>query len=121
MLIFYLSPSEAALVSGEVDYYEANNQILIDNMTNGFDIYPLHHTTPTRSYLVENKRKFIKAACFAEKGKVVVCGSDHGRAYIFSSSKSTDPQILQHGDCNQMVQTAAVRTQATEMSIYPHK
>ncbi|SJL00816.1 uncharacterized protein ARMOST_04130 [Armillaria ostoyae] len=45
------------------------------------------------------ERSIIKDAVFAEDGQVVVCGSDHGVAYVFSCSNGRKKllQIMYHG------------------------
>ncbi|KAK0460414.1 uncharacterized protein EV420DRAFT_1478197 [Desarmillaria tabescens] len=45
------------------------------------------------------ERSIIKDAVFAEDGQVVVCGSDHGAAYVFSclNGGKKPLQIMYHG------------------------
>ncbi|KAF8579382.1 WD40 repeat-like protein [Ramaria rubella] len=53
-----------------------HNQCVIDNTTDGFDLYWL--------------------VTFGEDGKVIVGGSDHGVAYVFDQVKGTNLDVLQH-------------------------
>lgn len=77
-------------------------------MRNGYDLYPLGRTTPTRSFTIEQSKDFIKSGAFAEKGKVIACGSDHGRVYVFNTAESEPLQILRLGDKGQVIQAVAV-------------
>ncbi|KAF8584563.1 hypothetical protein K439DRAFT_1616650 [Ramaria rubella] len=53
-----------------------HNQCVIDNTTDGFDLYWL--------------------VTFSEDGKAIVGGSDHGVTYIFNQVKGTNLDVLQH-------------------------
>ncbi|KAF8509297.1 hypothetical protein BU17DRAFT_70496 [Hysterangium stoloniferum] len=77
----YNRPLKSAM--GNVDICASIGNVLIDNMGNGFDLYPANHTTPMRTFKVHMQKKLVKAGVFAERGRAVVCGSDHGKAYVF--------------------------------------
>jgi hypothetical protein len=78
-------------------------------MRNGFDLYPPNRTTPTRTFKVDSRRRFVKNGVFAEMEKAVVCGSDHGKIYVFGMGDGKSRQILTHGSAEQMVQAVGVR------------
>ena len=78
-------------------------------MTNGFYIYPPNRTTPIRTFKIDATRRFVRNGVFAEMGKVVVCGSDHGSVYAFRTDDGEPRQILRHGGIGQMVQAVEVR------------
>ncbi|CAA7270443.1 unnamed protein product [Cyclocybe aegerita] len=69
---------------------------IIDNMKTGFDLYTPNRTAPARSF---------DQGVFAEKGKVAVCGSDHGNVYVFGVTSTEPQQILKHGRKEEMIQT----------------
>ncbi|KJA24988.1 hypothetical protein HYPSUDRAFT_53484 [Hypholoma sublateritium FD-334 SS-4] len=78
---------------------------LVDNMADGFDLYPPNRTSAIQKFKVATSRKYVKQAVFAEKGKLAVCGSDHGLAYIFDINLSCIPQRLNHGKGDELIQT----------------
>ncbi|KAJ3517897.1 hypothetical protein NLJ89_g213 [Agrocybe chaxingu] len=77
---------------------------MVDNMKNGFDIYPPSRTSPTKSFSVAATKKYVKQGVFGERGKIAVCGSDHGNAYLFGMSSSEILQVLKHGKKDEMIQ-----------------
>ena len=89
----------------------ATGNLLIDNMTDSFDLYSASRPGPIRFFLVQSTRKYVKGGNFAEGGKAVVCGSDHGKAYLFTISNVKPKQELVHGNRKQMIQTVSVRQQ----------
>ncbi|KAK0505491.1 WD40-repeat-containing domain protein [Armillaria luteobubalina] len=89
------------------------HHLLIDNLMSGFDLYAFLHLSTSRTFPVPMtlERSIIKDAVFAEDGQVVVCGSDHGLAYVFSrSNREKKPlQIMHHGKEHDYLQVVAVR------------
>lgn len=83
--------------------------ILIDNMTDGFDLYPANRSALIRSFLVQSTQKYVKAGVFAEGRRAIVCGSDHGKIYVFGITDTKLKQELLHGTRKQMIQTVMVR------------
>ncbi|KAK0185373.1 hypothetical protein F5146DRAFT_1005361 [Armillaria mellea] len=67
----------------------------------GFNLYMFPHSSTSQMFPVPRtlERSIIKDAVFAEDGQVVVCGSDHGIAYVFSHSNGEKKplQIMHHG------------------------
>jgi len=81
---------------------------VIDNMTSGYELYSINRKTPTRSFEIPNGRHYVRMVKFAEKGAVIVGGSDHGCVYIFKISESEPIQVLYHEKADSMIQTIAV-------------
>ncbi|KAK0482919.1 WD40-repeat-containing domain protein [Armillaria luteobubalina] len=75
--------------------------LLVDNLMSRFDLYTFPHSSTSQTFPVPMTLEcsIIKDAVFAEDGQVVVCGSDHGLAYVFSrSNREKKPlQIMHHG------------------------
>lgn len=83
-------------------------------MNDGFELYPLSGAGSLKTFPVNavNESRYVRYGAFGEKGKVVVCGSHHGRAYVFDatiSGKSEPIQVLKHGTSKDMVQVVTVR------------
>jgi hypothetical protein len=95
--------------SGNVDVDHSQKNIVIDNITTGFDVYPIHRSTPIHSFEVPTARKFVKMAVFGEKGSIVVGGSDHGKVYIFDLKAPQITQTVIHGNPTSLIQAVAVR------------
>ncbi|PPR03094.1 hypothetical protein CVT26_004613 [Gymnopilus dilepis] len=96
---------------GDVSVCSSTGAVAIDNMKNGFDLYPPNRINATSTFVVECTRNFVKKSAFGEAGKVLVCGSDHGAVYIFSPSEGTNPlQILKHGPRSHMIQSVETIT-----------
>ena len=78
-------------------------------MGDGFDLYSVNRSALIRSFPVKSTRKFVKAGVFAEGGRTIVCGSDHGKIYVFGITDTKPKQELLHGNRTQQIQTVAVR------------
>jgi len=87
---------------------QATGNLLVDNMADGFDLYSANRLAPIRSFPVRSTKKFIKSGVFAEGGRAVVCGSDHGKVYVFAIADVQPKQELVHGHRKQMIQTVLV-------------
>lgn len=87
-------------------------------MADGFDLYPPNRTSAIRTFKVATSRKYVKQAVFAEKGKLAVCGSDHGVAYVFDINLSCIPQRLNHGMEDELIQTVEVGPLLTVLYVY---
>ncbi|KAF8516552.1 WD40-repeat-containing domain protein [Hysterangium stoloniferum] len=110
----YNCPLKSAI--GNVDICALSGNVLINNMGNGFDLYPANRTTPMRTFKVQ--KKFVKAGVFAERGKAVVCGSDHGKAYVFGIDNRKLQQILRHKGAEQMIQAVgAMSSQSSQIIV----
>lgn len=83
--------------------------MLIDNVENGYDLRQLDKACPIQTYPMPGQgKKFSRQVAFAEEGKLIVGGSDHGRVYLFDR-KTREPQgTLKHAE-HGMVQMVEVR------------
>jgi hypothetical protein len=81
---------------------------LVDNMTDGFDLYNLSRTVPSKSFVVPTTKQFTKKGVFGEKGNTVVTGSDHGKVYVFAVNKKESIQRLEHRRESVMIQAVEV-------------
>jgi hypothetical protein len=95
--------------SGNLSICPVYGQILVDNMTNGFDLYTLTRTVPSKTFVVPTTKKFTKKAAFGENGHTVVTGSDHGQVYVFAINKTEPMQTLEHGGRSVMIQAVEVK------------
>ena len=86
-----------------------NGNILVDNMTNGFDLYGTSCTAPSRSFVVPTTKIFAKKGVFGDKGNSIVTGSDHGKVYVFAVNKKESMQKLEHGSEKLMIQAVEVK------------
>lgn len=84
------------------------SNLLVDNMRDGFDLYTPGRTVPVRSFRFDSTRKYVKGGVFGEGGKIVICGSDHGKVYVFGVNDEEPNQELTHGNQRQMIQTVQV-------------
>ena len=89
-------------------------------MVDGFDLYPPNRTSAIKKFKVATSKKYIKQAVFAEKGKLVACGSDHGLGYVFDVNLSGIPQRLAHGKGDELIQTVEVSPLLTLLYVYLH-
>ena len=88
---------------------DLQKNIVIDNITTGFDVYPIYRSTPLHSFEVPTTRKYVKMAVFGEKGSVVVGGSDHGKVYIFDLKAPQITRTITHGNPTSLIQVVTVR------------
>lgn len=58
----------------------------------------MDRTSPSCSFDIPNNKRFIKEGRFGENSTVVVCGSDHGKVYVFGVAKGENVQVLKHGN-----------------------
>ena len=83
--------------------------LLVDNLSKGFDLYDLPRSSPSYTFAVPNKKKCVKDGAFAEKASTIVCGTDHGQIYVFSTASSLPTQILTAAEKTVEVQAIGVR------------
>ncbi|KAF8163859.1 WD40-repeat-containing domain protein [Pholiota molesta] len=84
--------------------------VIVDNMEDGFDLYPPSRVSPTLEFKVPTSRRFVKKAVFGERGRVIACGSDHGLVYLFSPEETSPVQVLKHGEDSELIQTVETVT-----------
>ena len=83
---------------------------MIDNVSNGFDIYRLDSGQFVRTLVTrEPIRTYPKGVAFANKCQAIIGGSDHGCVYIFERKSGCLLEKLTHAR-NDGVQTIEVRT-----------
>lgn len=82
--------------------------LVVDNMTTGFDIYMHGSHTIKKGFSVETTHRYVKDVRFTESGSVFVGGSDHGDVYIFDVSTGRIRQVLRHGRGDEVVQAIDV-------------
>ncbi|KAK2465177.1 hypothetical protein APHAL10511_002808 [Amanita phalloides] len=76
-------------------------QLVIDNLTEGFDIYTTSRmTSVVRRLRVPQQRRgyFIRGVAFGEAAQAIMCGSDHGTIYVFAAKPSDEMQTLVHAE-----------------------
>ncbi|PPQ82202.1 hypothetical protein CVT26_009573 [Gymnopilus dilepis] len=89
---------------GYASHCQETGNILVDNMRNGFDLYPHNRNHPSRHFPVPATKMYVKAGVFGERGTIAVCGSDHGMVYVFGLADSKPKQTLLHGSGTDLVQ-----------------
>ena len=99
------------ICSGNIGVCPVYGHILVDNMTNSFDLYNSSRTAPLKSFVVPTTQQFIKQGVFSKNGNTVVTGSEHGRVYVFAVNKAESVQRLEHGSEGVMIETVEVRFQ----------
>ena len=83
--------------------------MLVENLSKGFNLYDLPHSLPSYTFQMPTKKRSIKDGVFAEETTVAVCGSNHGRIYVFSMTP--DPvQIIKQANRKVEIQTIAVKS-----------
>ena len=96
------------IYSGNIGICPVYGNILLDNMTNSFDLYSLSRTAPSRSFVVPTTKIFTKKGVFVEKGHIVITGSDHRQVYVFAVNKTESMQRLRHRSKSVMIQAVEV-------------
>jgi hypothetical protein len=81
--------------------------LLIENLSKGFDLYDLPRSSPSYTFAIPTTK--IKVGVFAEESSIVVCGSDHGKIYIFSTASAIPLQILRQAGGSTAIQALDVR------------
>ncbi|PPQ96516.1 hypothetical protein CVT26_010432 [Gymnopilus dilepis] len=89
---------------GYASQCQVTGNVLIDNMRNGFDLYPHNRIIPLGTLPVPSTKMYVKAGVFGETGKIAVCGSDHGRIYVYGLADLKPRQQLLHGGSTDIVQ-----------------
>ena len=94
--------------SGHAAINHRRNQFVVDNATNGFDLYNLGTGSFIRSFPTGiPKKRYPKQVEFGEDYRVVVEGSDHGLIYVFDRKTGNILDVLRHAD-EGLVQTIIV-------------
>jgi hypothetical protein len=80
--------------SGHAALCSEGKLLLIENLSKGYDLYELPRSSPLCTYPIPTKKRCIKDGAFAESNNLIVCGSDHGKVYLFNLDSSEPQQIL---------------------------
>jgi hypothetical protein len=82
--------------SGNASICPKGKYLLIDNLSNGFDLYNIPRTSPTHSLIIPTKRLYTKQGVFTKNGAQIACGSDHGKVYLYDTQQAERLQVLRH-------------------------
>lgn len=83
--------------------------IAFDNTLEGFSLHNLATGQPIRLYPTGTpKRTYPRQVCFAENGRALVGGSDHGKIYVFDRKTGSPIDVLSHGDERELTSTVTV-------------
>lgn len=97
--------------SGHVAIHHRRNQFVVDNATDGFDLYMLDTGSFVRNFPTGiPKKRYPKQVAFGEETKVVVGGSDCGVVYVFDRKTGKTLDVLDHHADGGLVQTVTVST-----------
>jgi hypothetical protein len=102
-------PNSTSGLSGRAAVNLKDDQFVVDNGNDGFDV---HELTTGKLLRTLNTgipiHKYPKQVQYGENYGITVGGSDHGRVYIFDSENGRMMQTLVH-DTSGLVQTVTVR------------
>ncbi|PIL30392.1 hypothetical protein GSI_07578 [Ganoderma sinense ZZ0214-1] len=85
--------------------------VVLDNISNGFDLWDLDVGTHLRTFPTGPPTRFLpRQVVFAERWKAIVAGSDHGAVYVFDRTTGTPLDVLRH-PAKGLVQTVAAMDQ----------
>jgi hypothetical protein len=105
------------MLSGHASICPQEKLLLIENLSKGFDLYDLPRSSPSYTFAIPTTKRCIKAGVFAEESSVVVCGSDHGKVYVFSTASPIPLQILKQAGGLTAIQTLDVRFTINRLSV----
>ena len=77
---------------GNAEICPNEKYLLVQNLSTGFDLYNIPRTSPIRTFAISTTRRYTNQAVFAERAMLAVCGSDHGKIYIF---RLDSPECIQ--------------------------
>ena len=83
--------------------------LLVDNLSKGFNLYELPCSLPSYTFQTPTKKRCIKNRVFAEEATVVICGSDHGKIYVFSTASPDPVQVIKQAKEKVEIQNIAVK------------
>lgn len=63
----------------------------------------MNRTSPSQSFDIPTTKRYMKEGRFGENATLAICGSDHGRVYIFDVNTSERKQTLRHGDSKTII------------------
>lgn len=90
-------------------YYAGKGQMVLDNTTDGFDLYQSDTMTKVRRFASGTlTKKYPRQVALAESGRVVVGGSDCGVIYLFDRRTGAPLDVLRHTE-RSLIQAITVR------------
>lgn len=94
--------------SGYASLPPKQHLVVLDNVSNGFDMWDLDVGTHLRTFPTGPPTRFLpRQVIFAERWKAIVAGSDHGAVYVFDRTTGAPLDVLRH-PAKGLVQTVAV-------------
>ena len=84
--------------------------MLVENLSKGFDLYDLPHSSPSYTFQTPTRKRCIKDGVFVEESTVVACRSNHGKIYVFSLASPDPVQVIKQANKRVEVQAVAVVT-----------
>ena len=90
--------------------------MLVENLSKGFDLYDLPRLSPSYTFAIPANKRCVKAGVFAEDSSIVVCGSDHGKIYVFSMASPVPLQIMGQASRWTAIQTLDVSSTIIRIS-----
>jgi len=94
--------------SGHASVCPEGRLLVIENLSNGFDLYTLPRVSPLHAFVVPTTKTCIKDGVFGEEASVVACGSDHGTVYVFSTSSAKPKQVIKQAGKSVDIQAISV-------------
>ena len=94
--------------SGNASICPRGKSLLVENLSKGFDLYDLPRSSPSYTFQTPTKKRCVKDGVFAEESTAVICGSDHGRVYVFSTASPDPVQVIKQGSGKVEIQAVAV-------------
>jgi WD40 repeat protein len=99
-------PLYHAFLSGNAAFSLNEDLLLVDNLSDAFDLYHYPHTSPSESFHVPREKAYVHGCTFV--GTLIACGSDHGLVYLYSLDTGNSAGKLWHGSQNSMIQVIEV-------------
>ena len=98
------------ITSGSATVDSKSQLVVIDNVRTGFDLWDLSNDTHLQTFPTGKPTRYLpRKVAFAEGGKTIICGSDHGLVFVFDRQTGAPLDVLQHATGN-LSQTVAVST-----------
>ncbi|KIM55531.1 hypothetical protein SCLCIDRAFT_134529 [Scleroderma citrinum Foug A] len=97
-----LGTKQTGMVIGAAAMDPNLNFFVIDNATIGFSLHRMEDATCIKTYNTKPLKLYPKQVTFAEKGRVIVGGSDTGIVHILDKTSGDVLQLLQHSKSGQV-------------------
>lgn len=97
-----LHPRSLGVFRGHATLSRDSTKLLVSNLsTNNFDLYTFPEDTRMRTFVIPDQttRHKIKQGVFAgDDDEFVICGSLHGKIYVFNTASGACIEELQHDE-----------------------